>query len=307
MNLREWALPIYTTLMQISAGAFVFLWAIRAGAYRVLDREQVENTLPIPVLIIFSTILAAMIGAHFHLSKPYLSFLALLNIRRSWLSREIAFTVLFFLSVSGVLYLSWGSNRRMGLKTVLGWAATAFSSATIFCMAKIYQLPTQITWNSYTTIIFYFGTVFILGPLSLLVILLMDYRFSQIRNLNGVEVRQTIIRQFTPWIVATIVAAALLVAALTVIQVVILQKVDHPSAQMSLRLMLELYRPVLVLRFVLLLAGVSLIVASWRRLRREKTPLSSLIAPVYLACVLVLVSEILGRFLFYATHVRVGI
>jgi hypothetical protein len=32
-----------------------------------------------------------------------------------------------------------------------------------------------------------------------------------------------------------------------------------------------------------------------------------LILPVYLACMFVLIGEILGRFPFYATHVRIGI
>jgi DMSO reductase anchor subunit len=33
----------------------------------------------------------------------------------------------------------------------------------------------------------------------------------------------------------------------------------------------------------------------------------SLLLPVYLSCLLILVGEIIGRFLFYATHIRVGI
>jgi DMSO reductase anchor subunit len=33
----------------------------------------------------------------------------------------------------------------------------------------------------------------------------------------------------------------------------------------------------------------------------------SLMSPVYLSCLLIMVGEIIGRFLFYATHVRVGL
>jgi hypothetical protein len=50
---------------------------------------------------------------------------------------------------------------------------------------------------------------------------------------------------------------------------------------------------------MLLLAGV------WM-LKKSKA-LTELVTPVYLACLLAMVAEILGRFLFYATHVRLGV
>jgi DMSO reductase anchor subunit len=44
----------------------------------------------------------------------------------------------------------------------------------------------------------------------------------------------------------------------------------------------------------------------YRLLRLKSTP-QQLVIPVYLSCLLVLIGEILGRFLFYATHIRLGV
>jgi len=51
---------------------------------------------------------------------------------------------------------------------------------------------------------------------------------------------------------------------------------------------------------------VWLVVLAYQATRVKKT-LQELLVPVYLSCLIVMIAEILGRFLFYASHVRVGI
>jgi len=43
------------------------------------------------------------------------------------------------------------------------------------------------------------------------------------------------------------------------------------------------------------------------RMYRLKSTPQGLMLPVYLSCLLILVGEIIGRFLFFATHIRVGL
>jgi DMSO reductase anchor subunit len=63
----------------------------------------------------------------------------------------------------------------------------------------------------------------------------------------------------------------------------------------------------LLLRLASLLAGVGwLAVTVTRVIRKSKSP-GEILTPVYVSCLLVLVGETLGRFMFYATHVRVGL
>src|SRR5450759_773392 len=99
MNIREWALPVYTILTQMAVGALFVLWVIRTVWNLKYGKEYVDQVLKIPILIILVTAIAGIIGAHFHLSKPYLSFLALLNFKSSWLSREVGFNLIFIILV----------------------------------------------------------------------------------------------------------------------------------------------------------------------------------------------------------------
>ena len=159
MNIREWTLPVYTILTQLAAGALFVLWVIRTLSNSKYGREEVNRIIKIPILIILITIIAGITGAHFHLSRPYLSFLALRNFHSSWLSRELVFNLFFIFSVGCLWTLLWFVNGHNKLKTVLGWVAILFGFATEYCMSRIYLLPSQPAWNSPLTIVSFLETM----------------------------------------------------------------------------------------------------------------------------------------------------
>jgi len=97
MNVREWALPVYTILIQLAVGAVFVLWVIRAYALRKFNPGEIDRITRNPILVIFFTVFVAMVGSHFHLSKPFHSFFAVRNFATSWLSREVFFTMIFFI------------------------------------------------------------------------------------------------------------------------------------------------------------------------------------------------------------------
>ena len=66
MNLREWALPGYTILIQLATGMFFVLWIIRTFSRTEENEKDLDELAKIPILIIFFTILIAIIGSHFH-------------------------------------------------------------------------------------------------------------------------------------------------------------------------------------------------------------------------------------------------
>jgi len=82
MNVREWALPVYTILMQLAVGAFVILWLIRQLVGSKFSAQEIDRIISNPILVIAFTSIVAMGGAHFHLSKPFHSFLAILNFKK---------------------------------------------------------------------------------------------------------------------------------------------------------------------------------------------------------------------------------
>ena len=175
MNIREWTLPIYTILTQLSVGALCVTWVIRALSKAKLGAGRVDQSIKIPLFILFTTIVFAIIFAHFHLSRPFLSFLALRNIGSSWLSRELSANLIYILLVGILLYTIWSDRGSYTLKTVLGWAAIIFGLVTEYCMSRIYLLPSQPAWNSLLTPISFLATTFLLGVLTVPMLMVMDF------------------------------------------------------------------------------------------------------------------------------------
>ena len=306
MNVREWALPVYTVLMQLAIGALFALWAIRSRSLKDHAADDIDRIFRKPILVIFLTITVAMIGSHLHLSRPYLSFLALLNIRTSWLSREIAFTILLFLSSGLLTYLIWFRRGHTALKTALGWLSILAGCAAIFSMSSLYLIPTQPFWNTPLTIVTFFATALLLGVTSACAFMIMDTVLSDTQEPALSETRRSILRRALPWFAGLVGLGMVIIILLNVGGLVLLENGDD-LLQMSRALLLGVYGPLLAMRFVALVAGAVFLEFSVLRILRKRTPLMSIVAPIYIACLLIMISEILGRFLFYAVHIRVGV
>lgn len=306
MNVREWALPVYTILMQLAVGAFAILWLIRYLAGSKFSAKEMDRIISNPILVIAFTAVVAMGGAHFHLSKPFHSFLAVLNFKSSWLSREIVFSVLFFMSTMSVLYLTYFQTHRRRLISILGWVAIVFGITLIYCMARIYLIPTQVAWNSPTVIISFYTTTFLLGIMAIATLMVLDLKFSEIKQESDVELRTHVLRNSIGGLTILTIGLAVLNIALTFTQIRLLAHGDL-IARTSLSLLVNLYLPLFLLRLVFLIyASISLAFSVVKMYRLQTTP-QDLMSPVYLSCLLILVGEIIGRFLFYATHIRVGL
>ncbi|MAT98633.1 MAG: hypothetical protein CL608_15935 [Anaerolineaceae bacterium] len=306
MNVREWALPVYTILMQLAVGAMLGLWIIRAVAIRQHGRSVIDYIIRIPVLAVFLTIVAAIIGSHFHLSQPVFSLLATLNLRTSWLSREILFTISFLVMVGGIAYLQWFTYGNSRLITVMGWFGAGAGSLGVYCMSQIYLLPTHSSWNSPLTIVSFLLSALILGVTAVAVLLVMDLKVSEVAGAAETAVRRQIVHQSFVWLAGVAGGTAVITLVLNLILITNLSH-GELSAQTSLVLLLGLYRPLFGLRYIALFTGVGWFGLTAFIFLRGKTPPFEMTTAIYLACLFVLISEILGRFLFYATHVRTGI
>lgn len=306
MNVREWALPVYTILMQLAVGAFAILWLIRLLTKSKFSAQEIDRIISNPMLVIAFTSVVAMGGAHFHLSKPFHSYLAVLNFKSSWLSREIVFSVLFFLTTMSVLYLTYFQTHRRKLITGLGWLAILLGTILIYCMARIYMIPTQASWNSPTVIVSFYTTTLLLGIMAIACLMVLDLKFSEIKKASDVELRAQVIHYSLGGLTALTVALVALSFAIIYIQIRLLAQGDL-IARTSLSLLLDIYLPLFLLRLTFLIyASVSLTHATIR-MYRLKSPPQNLMTPVYLSCLLIIIGEIIGRFLFYAMHIRVGL
>ncbi|MCZ7673043.1 MAG: dimethyl sulfoxide reductase anchor subunit [Chloroflexi bacterium] len=306
MNVREWALPVYTILMQLAVGTLLSLWLIRTMTVRQHGQTIADHIVRFPVLAILLTILTAIVGSHFHLSRPYFSLLAMLNFRSSWLSREIVFTLSFFLAVVALSYLQWFTQGHFLLKRVLGWLGIAVGCLSVYSMSKIYLLPTHSSWNSPLTVVIFLLSALILGVTAVAVLLVMDLKVAEVAGKEETAVRRQIIQHSFVWLAGIAGITAVVILALNLILIAQLSQGDA-SAQTSLMLLLGLYQPLFSLRFIALFTGVSLFGLTAFHLYQNRRGQYDITRPIYLTCLFILIAEIMGRFLFYATHVRLGL
>jgi anaerobic dimethyl sulfoxide reductase subunit C (anchor subunit) len=306
MNVREWALPVYTLLMQLAVGSLLVLWLIRTMAVSKFSQQEIDHIIRDPIMVITFTAAVAMLGAHFHLSRPFHSYLAVLNFRTSWLSREIIFTILFFLTNTGLLYLTFFKPHKRTLISALGWLAILFGCVLVYCMARIYLIPTQVAWNSTTVILSFYITTLMLGCMAIACLMVLDLKFAEITRPEDVELRIEVIRY--SFIGLTVLTIVLVIFSMIVLFVQIsLLAQGGMIARTSLELLLQLYLPLFLMRIFFLLSATGLLLYVMYRTRRLKLSPQSLFMPVYLSCLFIMVGEIIGRFLFYATHIRMGI
>lgn len=139
-NLRpehpHWPLVWLTLLSQTAAG-------VSATVSTTTDR-----------VLAAALALASMAGATFHLGRPAGAWKALRNLRRSWLSREVA-----LLSVYSVLAVVAVVDTRAVIP------ATAAAAAYLYASARLYVVPGRPAWNSRLTIVRFFATAAAIGPL----------------------------------------------------------------------------------------------------------------------------------------------
>jgi anaerobic dimethyl sulfoxide reductase subunit C (anchor subunit) len=307
MNVREWALPVYTILMQLAIGSLGVLWILRTLLMSKYHAEGMEQITRNPIAIILITVIAGMLGSFFHLSRPYIAFLAILNILSSWLSREIFFTVLLFGAVAILWIMQAHVDGYYRIKTALGWTAFASGLATIFCMSHLYTLPVQASWNVPFTTISFYTTAALLGTAACLTMITVDMQYSQLTNPDKPDLRPQIIRQILPGMAIAILVEVIISFASYANLMQTLESNSSITAHASLDLYMDLYHPLLILRLAVMFTGALWVIVSVTRTLKQKMSLSRFTAHAYFTCLLLLIGEILGRFLFYATHIRIGL
>lgn len=94
----------------------------------------------------------ALTGALFHLGRPAVAYKAFRNLRRSWLSREVA-----LLSLYGAL-----APATVVVPELRPFAALA-GAAGVYASARLYMVPGRPAWNSPLTVVRFAATSMALG------------------------------------------------------------------------------------------------------------------------------------------------
>lgn len=305
MDTREWALVAFTILAQMAVGSFLVLGAVHFMAKRKAGEAEADRLSDRALLAIGPVLILGMLASLFHLGNPASAYRAIANVGSSWLSREILFGVLF--AGAGFIFaiMQWRKLGTPGVRTSVALLASVFGIALVYSMSHVYMLPNQPSWNSAATPLSFFTTTLLLGALAMGAAFSANYTYLKSRGEPGLSVQSNLLRDTLRWIaVASIV---LLGVELVVIPLYVADlSTGGATALESVSKLTDDYGIVFALRLILGVVGAGLFALYLYRsalMNRQ----SVMFAAVYAAFALVLVAEVLGRFLFYASQVRVGL
>ena len=305
METRDWSLVFFTVLTQAAVGAFLVLQVLGRLSHRSRARREDPET-GVSLLLVLAVLSAGLFAALFHLSTPLQAARAVVNFSTSWLSREIVFGSLFAVLLGT---MAWRERRATSfpLAAWLPRLTAAAGLAFLVSQTAIYLLPAQPTWNSFATPAAFGGTALRLGILGVAAGLVGRPLVAEAGDpaAGPAAASSAIVRGLA---LAGILAAAL---EFVVVPLHLAALAGEPSAAAaaSVQRVTGDYGGVLLLRLGLLAAAAAAL-AGVVALARGPLPPSRqrLVAALTSGALgLVLVSEVCGRFLFYAMRVRVGI
>jgi anaerobic dimethyl sulfoxide reductase subunit C (anchor subunit) len=292
MTTRDWSLVAFTILTQMSVGGFLLIGGIHLTALRALDANQAARLTHAPLAAAVAALVLGVLASLLHLGHPSTAYLAVANVRTSWLSREIVLTLLFgAVALTHAVLESHGVGGR-GLRVAFAGATAVAGVALVFAMARIYMLPTQPAWNTAATPIAFLATTLLLGGVSVMAVM----------SMNGSAVGTTLAAATS----RTLVVLALLSVALLGLEIVMtplelaarggMQAADAGAGVLASFGWLVALRLALVVAAALMLAWMVWGPAA------PLAPRTTTTALAFAAFLIVLAAEVLGRVVFYATR-----
>lgn len=302
METREWALVFFTIAAQMSVGAFVVLGVVNFFAARKVGLEEADRLSDRALLAIGPVLVVGLAASLLHLGSPTRAYRAIANLGESWLSWEIFFGVLFAGGGAIFAFLQWRKIGTPQLRRVVGAVAALLGLALVFAMSQVYMLPTQPAWDTLATPISFFTTTLLLGVLAIGAAFVATYTYAHSKNPDCAEIQCELMRSALK---ALGLAAVVLVGVQMVVFPLYLSYLASgpASAQAVAETLQNDYWVLLVLRLGLVFVGAGVLGAvvyqQAARAGREQT----LAVLAYSAFALVLIAEVIGRFLFYVSEV----
>jgi len=274
-GLREWSLVVFTVLSQMAAGLALFGGGLRWW----LGRSEGPSSLdPVLLPLGLSLMTGAMLFSVLHLGRPRNAFRSLLNLRTSWLSREILLAVLFLV----ILAMAWWPNAPHGIQAIrawAGWLTIPAAAALLAGMAGVYMQRTVPIWNHWRTPLTFAATAVVLGGLAANVCLwsMHGLNTGQVRAASLIVMSVCVLGIGLPWILLRIG-----------------RRHKYPGNQVG-----DLVSAVAVIMGLTLLV---LLVA-----RPDRVNSSTPLALSWMVLVLVLIDQVGQRRSYYAGYVRMGV
>lgn len=306
MNASEWALILFTITSQMSVGAFVVLGFLHYYAMRTAGLEEADRLSDRTLLAIGPVLVLGIAASLFHLGNPMGAYRAINNLGTSWLSREILFNVLFATLGAVFAFMQWRKIATFQVRMVIALVTAVCGIALVFSMANIYMLPTQPSWNMLFTPLAFFTTALLLGALAIGAAFVANYAYVRKQTPGCEEAQCGLLRSSLRWIA---LAAIGLLGINFVAAPVYLAYLGSSAgaASASVAMYINVFPWAFVVRLALAFVGAGVLAVFLYQNSLNPGKEKTLGTLAYAAFALVLISEVIGRFLFYATEVHIGI
>jgi anaerobic dimethyl sulfoxide reductase subunit C (anchor subunit) len=307
MDVREWALISFTLLAQMAVGAFLVLGVVHFFALRAAGPDQANRLSDRALLAIGPVVVLALLVSLFHLGNPLNAYRAVANLGTSWLSREILASVLFAGLGAVFAFMQWRKLGSFSLRAGVAGLAAVVGLFLVFSMAMVYQLPTQPAWNTIATPITFFATALLLGVFAVGAAFVANYAYIQRTNPGCAEAQCQLLRGALRWIAVSAVVLLGIQLVVAPLQVAYLAAAPEAAARASAELMFGEFGLLFGLRLALAFLGAGVLAVFLYQNAQSAGREQVLGTLTYAAFALVLVAEVLGRYIFYASHVKTGL
>ncbi len=163
--MKERSLIIFTLLAQMAVGVLLAEEVVYAGLARWVGTDLADLLAGQILWWVVPLIGFSILASFFHLGRPTRAWRAFTNLRTSWLSREILFTILFAIMCGLFVSLQFLRPGFPVIHRIAAWIAILTGLVMIYCMARVYMLRTVPAWNNLYTPLSFICTAFLLGSL----------------------------------------------------------------------------------------------------------------------------------------------
>ncbi|MCZ2098456.1 MAG: dimethyl sulfoxide reductase anchor subunit [Anaerolineae bacterium] len=302
METREWALVFFTIAAQMSVGSFVVLGIVHFFATRKAGIVEADRLSDRALLAIGPVLVLGLLASLLHLGTPLKAYRAISNLGESWLSWEILFGVLFAVLGAAFAFMQWRKLGTPQARQIVAILTAIVGLALVFAMSQVYMVRTQPAWDTLATPISFFATTLLLGVVAVGAAFVATYTYFHRKNPDCAEVQCGLMR----WSLRFLgVAAILLVGVqLVVLPLYLNYLASGPESAVAVAEKLQSdYTALLALRLILVFAGAGVLGAFVYQQATQPGRERTLALLAYGAFALVLVAEVIGRFLFYISEV----
>lgn len=291
MFAEEWPLMMFTLFSQLAVGILIVFICIDLFKGKQATHHEHSKVMNNGLVVVWPLMGFALVFSLFHLGTPMGAYRAVINFTSSWLSREIIFAGLFFV-LAIVTYFLFKKGKKY---KILGMVTAIVGLLVIYSMASIYGSSIRPAWaNSHTYVVF-FGTTCLLGCISAAVIIAMSVKGQGI----------------TPSVISILKKISIVALIAIVVQLgylpFFLSNLGNGGleAQASQQLFTGDYSFVLGIKWVLSSLGILLLLHVAYKYAKNSAVFNGNI--LFVALILIFAGEFIGRYVFYATAVSIGI